>query len=91
MGNIPEIPGVLPRTNVRYDETIHIWAKMTANRSTENKKKEPKKKYKPVANRVHLVPATLLEEFRIVRHFPSDPLEDMPELNPNLGELRAGE
>jgi hypothetical protein len=37
------------------------------------------------------VPATLPEEFRIVCHFLSDPLEDMPKLNPNPGELRAGE
>jgi hypothetical protein len=37
------------------------------------------------------VPATLPEEFRIVHHFPPDPLEDMPKLNPNPGELRAGE
>jgi hypothetical protein len=37
------------------------------------------------------VPATLPEEFQIVCHFLSDPLEDMPKLNPNPGELRVGE
>jgi hypothetical protein len=63
-----------------YDETIHVWVKATAEGSTEKKPKKPKKKYKPVADRVHSVPATLPEEFRIVRHFPSDPLEDMPQL-----------
>jgi hypothetical protein len=49
-----------------YDETIHVWVKTTTEGSTEKKKKKPKKKYKPVADRVHSVPATLPEEFRIV-------------------------
>jgi hypothetical protein len=74
-----------------YNETIHVWVKTGAEVLPEKKKKKPKKKYKPVADRVHLVPATLPEEFRIVRHFPSDPLEDMPKLNLNPGELQAGE
>ncbi|KDR73892.1 hypothetical protein GALMADRAFT_71306, partial [Galerina marginata CBS 339.88] len=33
------------------------------------------KKYKPVAKRIRSVPATLPKEFRIIRRFPSDPLE----------------
>lgn len=54
--------------------------------ATEKKKpeKKKKKKYKPVALKVHSVPATLPEEFRIVRRYPSDPLEGMPPLNPHL-------
>ncbi|KAJ7441710.1 hypothetical protein FB451DRAFT_958204, partial [Mycena latifolia] len=50
-----------------------------------------KKKYKPVADRVHSVAATLPEEFRIVRHLPSDPLEGMPVLNPNPAAFVPGE
>jgi hypothetical protein len=41
-----------------------------------------KKKYKPVARRTYPVPATLPEKFRILRNFPSDPLENLPTLNP---------
>ncbi|KIK53945.1 hypothetical protein GYMLUDRAFT_249979 [Collybiopsis luxurians FD-317 M1] len=42
-----------------------------------------KKCYKPVNRRTYPVPATLPEKFRIIRHFPLDPLERMPMLNPN--------
>ncbi|KAJ3924586.1 MAG: hypothetical protein NXY57DRAFT_969537 [Lentinula lateritia] len=42
-----------------------------------------KKRYKPVERRTQPVPATLPEKFRVVRHFPSDPLEQLPQLNPN--------
>ncbi|KAJ3764599.1 hypothetical protein FB446DRAFT_610386, partial [Lentinula raphanica] len=41
-----------------------------------------KKKYKPVHRRVVPVPATLPEKFRVVRQFPSDPLENLPIMNP---------
>ncbi|KAJ3887408.1 hypothetical protein GG344DRAFT_8154, partial [Lentinula edodes] len=41
-----------------------------------------KKRYKPVERRTQPVPATLPEKFRVVRHFPSDPLEHLPTLNP---------
>ncbi|KAJ4473448.1 hypothetical protein C8J55DRAFT_433710, partial [Lentinula edodes] len=41
-----------------------------------------KKRYKPVEQRTQPVPATLPEKFRVVRHFPSDPLEHLPTLNP---------
>ena len=39
--------------------------------------------YKKVANKVRPVPATLPEEFRIVRHPHPDPLEGLPELPTN--------
>ncbi|KAJ3781161.1 hypothetical protein GGU10DRAFT_379826 [Lentinula aff. detonsa] len=41
-----------------------------------------KKRYKPVAKRVQPVPATLPEKFRVIRHIPTDPLEQMPMLLP---------
>ncbi|KAJ3915496.1 hypothetical protein F5877DRAFT_48484, partial [Lentinula edodes] len=41
-----------------------------------------KKRYKPVKRRTQPVPATLPEKFRVVRHFPSDPLKHLPTLNP---------
>lgn len=78
-----------------YDENIHVWINLAEGELTgepkEKPKKPKKKKYKPVADRVHSVSATLPEEFRIVRHFPSDPLENMPPLNPHPGEFREGE
>ncbi|KAJ4479471.1 hypothetical protein C8R41DRAFT_771905, partial [Lentinula lateritia] len=40
-----------------------------------------KKRYKPVERRTQPVPATLPEKFRVVRYFPSDPLEQLPTLN----------
>ena len=42
-----------------------------------------KKKYKPVAQKIRPVPATLPQHFRIVRNRVGDPLEGMPEPNPN--------
>ncbi|KAE9383320.1 hypothetical protein BT96DRAFT_844147, partial [Gymnopus androsaceus JB14] len=42
-----------------------------------------KKRYKPMHRRVQPVPTTLPENFRILRHFPTDPLENLPTLNPN--------
>ncbi|KAJ3910857.1 hypothetical protein F5877DRAFT_55848, partial [Lentinula edodes] len=42
-----------------------------------------KKRYKPVERRTQPVPATLPEKFRVVRQFPSDPLEHLPILKPN--------
>src|ERR1700761_615296 len=37
-----------------------------------------KTKYKPVAKKVTPIPGTLPEEFKIIRRFPSDPLENLP-------------
>ena len=48
--------------------------------STKPAGAKPKKKYKPVARRVKPVPGTTPEEYRILRHFPSDPLETLPPL-----------
>lgn len=39
-----------------------------------------KRKYKPVEKKIRAVPATLPEEFRIVRRIPRDPLETLPEV-----------
>ncbi|KAJ7175554.1 hypothetical protein C8R46DRAFT_1214030 [Mycena filopes] len=72
-----------------YDEKIHVWVQTEA--MEKRKEKPKKKKYKHMAKRVHSVAATLLEEFRIVCHFPSDPLENMPPLNPNPPSLVNGE
>ncbi|KAJ3765085.1 hypothetical protein FB446DRAFT_628530, partial [Lentinula raphanica] len=33
--------------------------------------------------RITPVPATLPEKFRVIRHFPTDPLENLPYLNPH--------
>jgi hypothetical protein len=71
-----------------YDKTIHVWVNTVALDGEKKKKaKLKKKKYKPVADRVHSVVATLPEEFRIIRHFPSDLLEGMPPLNPRPSNL----
>lgn len=48
------------------------------------------KKYKPVDQRTHSVAATLPEEFRIIRKFPSDPLKDMPMLPTHPPEFTPG-
>lgn len=48
-------------------------------------------KYKKVANKVRPVPATLPEEFRIVRRAHPNPLEGMPEVPVRTGEVRGGE
>lgn len=76
-----------------YDEKAHAFINEVTEEEKEKpkKKKKPKKKYKPMADRVHSVSATLPEEFRVIRHFPSDPLEDMPVLNPRPGPFREGE
>jgi hypothetical protein len=42
-----------------------------------------KKKYKPVAKKVHPVIGELPEKFRIERRIISNPLNDLPTLNPN--------
>jgi len=42
-----------------------------------------KKKYKPVAKKVRPIPAELPNKFRIVRNITSNPLADIPTLNPN--------
>ena len=41
-----------------------------------------KKRYRPVHRRTVPVPTTLPEEFRVIRQFPTDPLEHIPQLNP---------
>ena len=43
----------------------------------------PKKKYKPVAQKVRSVVAPMPSHFRIERNIIGDPLRDMPELSPN--------
>ena len=73
-----------------YNDKIHVWIQSEPS-DPKPKKKAKKKKYKPVADRVHSVSATLPEEFRIVRHFPSDPLEGMPPLDPHPPTLVSGE
>jgi hypothetical protein len=45
-------------------------------------KKKPRK-YKPADKKVHTVPATLPEEYRIHRNIIGDPLESMPKLSPH--------
>src|ERR1700677_2254779 len=42
-----------------------------------------KKKYKPVAKKIHSVIAELPEKFRIIRKITGDPLADLPVLNPD--------
>lgn len=46
----------------------------------EQKKTKKPKKYKPVDKRTQPVAATLPEEYRIIRKFPSNPLDTLPEL-----------
>lgn len=68
-----------------YDETIHAFTIKEAPEEAgkEKPEKKKKKKYKPAAKKVHSVSASLPEEFRVVRKFPSDPLENMAPLNPH--------
>jgi hypothetical protein len=42
-----------------------------------------KKKYKPVAKKVRPIIGELPEKFRIERRIISNPLDDLPTLNPN--------
>jgi hypothetical protein len=44
---------------------------------------QKKKKYKPVAEKVKPVTATVPESFRILRKIEGDPLATMPKLSPN--------
>lgn len=46
----------------------------------EKPSKKKGKKYKPVDRRTQPVAATLPEEYRIIRKFPSNPLDTLPEL-----------
>jgi hypothetical protein len=48
----------------------------------------PKKKYKPVAQKVRPIGADLPSRFRIIRSITGDPLEDMPPLNPHPPEFQ---
>jgi hypothetical protein len=49
------------------------------------------KKYKPVAKKVKPVPATLPEEFRVVRRMPHDPLASLPKVEWNVSaEFKPG-
>jgi hypothetical protein len=75
-----------------YDKVARVFVDATISGETKKKpKKKAGKKYKPIVNRVHSVATTLPEEFRIIRRFPSDPLEDMPQLNPRPPTLIDGE
>lgn len=47
-------------------------------------------KYKKVANKIKPVPATLPEEYRIVRRMPHDPLWDLPTLPTKPSEFVSG-
>jgi hypothetical protein len=50
-----------------------------------NQKKEvyaAKRKYKPVDKKIRAVPATLPEEFRVIRNMPKDVLESLPKVLP---------
>ena len=70
--------------------TIKTDAEVAEGSKERGKEKKRKKKYKPVAKKVHSVPTTLPEEFRIVRRFPSNPLEDMPPLASQPPEFVPG-
>ncbi|KAJ7780759.1 hypothetical protein DFH07DRAFT_765255 [Mycena maculata] len=72
-----------------YNEITHTFS-LNDTTPTPPKEKKKKKKYKPAALKVHLVPATLPKEFRIVRKYPSDPLADMPPLNPRPPAFTPG-
>lgn len=76
-----------------YNEIIHAFTvKTTAGEAAveEKPEKKKKKKYKPAAKKVHSVAASLPEEFRVVRKCPSDPLANMPPLNPNPPPFTPG-
>jgi hypothetical protein len=75
-----------------YDEIIHAFTIKTTGGETEKEKpeKKKKKKYKPAAKKVHSVSASLPEEFRVVRKYPSDPLANMPPLNPRPPPFKPG-
>ena len=49
------------------------------------------RKYKPVALKVRPQLALMPEEFRVERNITSDPLAEMPKLNPNPPEFIPGE
>ena len=46
-----------------------------------------KKRYKPVDQRIHPVPATFPEEARVTRQFPEDPLLSLPSLSTHPPEF----
>lgn len=73
-----------------FRESAHTFT-LAAPSAPPIKKSQPKrKKYKPVDQKVHSVPATMPKEFRIIRKFPSDPLEDLPILPTNPPEFVPG-
>lgn len=75
-----------------YFEKTHTFSLLAeASSPPKNKTKtKAKKKYKPVDKKVHSVPGTMPEQFRIVRKFPSDPLKELPELPVNPPDFVPG-
>lgn len=76
-----------------YYEKSHTFSLRVEDPEPPKKKKgktKPKKKYKPADKKVHSVPATMPERFRIVRKFPSNPLDTLPELPTNPPEFVPG-
>ncbi|KAJ3792030.1 hypothetical protein GGU11DRAFT_866501 [Lentinula aff. detonsa] len=59
----------------------------TAAKVSETTFAASKKRYKPVHRRVQPVQTTLPEKFHVVRSFPTDPLANLPLLNPNPPEF----
>jgi hypothetical protein len=48
-----------------------------------NDRPKPKRKYRPVSQKVHSIIAKVPEKFRIIRNIIGDPLSNIPVLNPN--------
>ena len=76
--NFPSLPSVSARVHPEYNSEVN---------SEDNSEEESpafdalvSARYKKVANRVRPVRTTLLEEYRIVRRLPSDPLLSLPTL-----------
>ncbi|KAJ4463397.1 hypothetical protein C8R41DRAFT_784063, partial [Lentinula lateritia] len=91
-GEPPHLPATthLSKSQTLLQHDLLTCSLSSCNSATSNKNlcKFPtfaatKKRYKPVERRTQPVPATLPEKFRVVRHFPSDPLEHLPTLNPD--------
>lgn len=76
-----------PRTTTTFDNTATTTIGDIGLHDTSGQDRDislaTKKKYKPVALKVRPVLGELPAKFRIIRNITGDPLEKLPELNPN--------
>jgi len=80
-----DVPEGLSKLGLLAEESIGEYLPIAEMKRSQEAQNEAevlvyKRKYKPVEKKVRAVPATLPEEFRVVRRTPRDPLLTLPEV-----------